>query len=48
MARWPAAGGPTRTCSLNVAFTVEDFEPAEIERLLREQGFDDVIHFGPD
>jgi hypothetical protein len=24
------------------------FEPAEIERLLREQGFDDVIHFGPD
>jgi methyltransferase (TIGR00027 family) len=24
------------------------FEPAEMERLLREQGFDDVIHFGPD
>lgn len=24
------------------------FEPAEMERLLREQGFDDIIHFGPD
>jgi methyltransferase (TIGR00027 family) len=24
------------------------FEPAEIERLLREQGFDKIIHFGPD
>lgn len=24
------------------------FEPAEIERLLREHGFDDVVHFGPD
>jgi methyltransferase (TIGR00027 family) len=24
------------------------FEPAEIERLLRDQGFDDIIHFGPE
>jgi methyltransferase (TIGR00027 family) len=24
------------------------FEPAEVERLLRDQGFDKIIHFGPD
>jgi methyltransferase (TIGR00027 family) len=24
------------------------FEPVEIERVLREEGFDDIIHFGPD
>ena len=24
------------------------FEPTDFERLLREQGIDDVVHFGPD